>query len=392
MSDGGVVFPGLTQEQAVQRAEDAVERASAGLRGALPHWALQRTLGLEVWQWLGIPLLVVVLLLVSLALAHLTEALGRRLARRTRTGTDDAVLVSVYAPLRLLWFSLLARVGLGVLSLPDLVEDGAQKLLRVLVSAAFFWALLRAAAVWVESFSGSDWAAARPGSRALVTLAARVARFALVGLGVLAVLSELGYSVSSVLAGLGLGGLALALGAQKTLEHVFGAFALAVDQPFREGDFVQAEGVMGTVERIGLRSTRIRTLERTLVTIPNGKLADQRLESQSARDRILLGTTLHLTWATTAAQLRAVRDAVEQRLQAEPLVVPGSAHVRFQQIGSSSLDLDVSAYVQVTDWEQFRLIREGLLFSFLELVEQAGTSLAYPTSTVRWERVRPASP
>jgi MscS family membrane protein len=374
----------------MQRAEDAVERASLGLRAGLPRWALERTVGLELWQWLAIPLLLVAVVLLAMALARLTELLASRLARHTEGTLDDLIVAALHAPLRLLWFSLLGRVGLGALMLPDAVEGGLHKLLRVLVSLAFFWGLLQATSVWSERFARSSWAVARPGSRALVSLATRVARFALLGLAILTGLSELGYSVTSVLAGLGLGGLALALGAQKTLEHVFGAFALAVDQPFREGDFIQAEGVMGTVEQIGLRSTRIRTLDRTLVTIPNGKLSEMRLESHSARDRIYLSTTLGLAWSTSSAQLRTVRENVEQRLLAEPLVQRDSVKVRFASIAPSALVLEIYAYLETTDYEVFRVARESLLLSFLEAVEQAGTRLAYPTTSL--ELVRRSSP
>jgi MscS family membrane protein len=258
-----------------------------------------------------------------------------------------------------------------------------QRLLRIGLGLAFFWALVRAVSVWTESFSGSAWANARPGSRALVSLASRVANLSLIALAVLATLSELGYSVTSVLAGLGLGGLALALGAQKTLENVFGAFALAVDQPFREGDQVKVEDVVGTVETIGLRSTRIRTLERTLVTIPNGKLADLRLESFAVRDRLRLQQTLLLEFSTSATQLKAVRDGIAAALEAEPSVVKGSVAVRLVKIGESSLELDVAAYFQLGDLDAFRGLREKLLLVFLENIERAGTRLAYPTRSVQ---------
>jgi MscS family membrane protein len=189
--------------------------------------------------------------------------------------------------------------------------------------------------------------------------------------------------VTSVLAGLGLGGLALALGAQKTLENVFGAFALAVDQPFREGDFVKVGDLMGTVESIGLRSTRVRTLERTVVTIPNGKLSELHLESFAPRDQIRLTTTLGLVYSTSAAQVQQVRDEVEKLLHAEQKVVSGTVLVRLAALGSSSLDLEVSAYFQVTDFNEFRVIRERVLLAMLRVVEKANTALAYPTSTVQ---------
>jgi MscS family membrane protein len=380
MSDGGVSF---FDPKPVQRAEVVVSQASSGLRELMPAQLLERTLGLERWQWLALPVVLVLVVALTLLAAKVTEVVASRVARRTKTQTDDQLVVALRNPFRVLWFSLLGRIALPLVSLPDAVEGGVQRLLRIGLGLAFFWALVRAVNVWTESFSGSEWANARPGARALVSLAARVSTLALIALAVLATLSELGYSVTSVLAGLGLGGLALALGAQKTLENVFGAFALAVDQPFREGDQVKVEDVVGTVETIGLRSTRIRTYERTLVTIPNGKLADLRLESFAPRDRLRLQQTLALEFSTTATQLKAVRDGIAAALEAEPGVVKGTVAVRFVKIAESSLELDVSAYFQLGDLDAFRAQREKLLLTFLENIERAGTRLAYPTRSVQ---------
>lgn len=380
MTDGGVSF---FDPRPVQRAEVVVSQASSGLRELMPAQLLERTLGLERWQWLALPVVLLLVVALTLLAAKVTEVVAARVARRTKTQTDDQLVVALRNPFRVLWFSLLGRIASPLVSLPDSVEGGVQRLLRIGLGLAFFWALVRAVNVWTESFSGSEWANARPGSRALVSLASRVSTLALIALAVLATLSELGYSVTSVLAGLGLGGLALALGAQKTLENVFGAFALAVDQPFREGDQVKVEDVVGTVETIGLRSTRIRTYERTLVTIPNGKLADLRLESFAPRDRLRLQQTLALAFTTTATQLKAVRDGIAAALEAEPGVIKGTVAVRLVKIAESSLELDVSAYFQLGDLDAFRAQREKLLLTFLENIERAGTQLAYPTRSVQ---------
>ncbi len=380
MTDGGISF---FDPKPVQKAEVVVEQASSGLRALLPPSMLEQTLGLERWQWLALPIVVALVGALGLLAAKLTEVVASRVARRTQTQTDDLLVVALRNPFRVLWFSLLGRVALPVVALPDGVEGGLQRALRIALGVAFFWAMVRLVSVWTESFSGSAWANARPGSRALVNLASRVSKLALIALAVLASLSELGYSVTSVLAGLGLGGLALALGAQKTLENVFGAFALAVDQPFREGDFVKVEDVTGNVETIGLRSTRIRTVDRTLVTIPNGKLADLRLESYAPRDRIRLQQTLALEFGTSVAQLKAIREALDARLRQAPKVLAETVVVRLGKIGNASLDLEVVAFFQVTDFEDFRVIREELLLGFLEVIEKQGARFADPARAVR---------
>jgi len=150
-------------------------------------------------------------------------------------------------------------------------------------------------------------------------------------MGVVAVLSELGYPVASLIAGLGIGGLALALAlaAQKTVENLFGAFSIGVDQPFQEGDFVRIEDFVGTVESVGLRSTRIRTLDRTLIIMPNGKLADMRIETFSVRDRMRLSCVIGLVYSTTETQMRQVLTGLEARLRAHPKIWAETVVVRF---------------------------------------------------------------
>jgi MscS family membrane protein len=202
-------------------------------------------------------------------------------------------------------------------------------------------------------------------------------------LATVAIISELGYPVASLIAGLGIGGLALALASQKTVENLFGAFSIGVDQPLREGDFVKVEDfMMGTVEAIGLRSTRVRTLDRTIVTIPNGKLAEMRIESFAVRDRIRLACTLGLVYGTTASQMRLVVAGLEQTLREHPKIFSEGITVRFKELSPSSLDIEIMAWFTTADYAEFQLIRQDLLLAFMEIVEKAGTAFAFPTRTV----------
>jgi MscS family membrane protein len=235
----------------------------------------------------------------------------------------------------------------------------------------------------VESVRESRWGMIESSTRSLVQIGQRLAKAILAALVLVAVLAELGYPVAGLVAGLGIGGLALALAAQKTVENLFGSLALAVDRPFGVGDFVRIEDLVGTVEVVGLRSTRIRTLDRTLVTIPNGRLADMRLESFTARDRMRLACTIGLVYGTTLAQMRRVLDGLEEVLRSHPLIWPDAVVVRFKEFGASSLDMEVMAWFQTSQWPEFQLIRQEVLLRFMEVVERAGTSFAFPTRTIR---------
>ncbi len=202
----------------------------------------------------------------------------------------------------------------------------------------------------------------------------------------LAVLHSFGVNVITVLAGLGIGGIAVALAAQKTVENFIGGITLYADQPVRVGEFCRFGGAVGTVEEVGLRSTRVRTLERTVVTIPNGEFSNLQIENFARRDRIWYHPTIGLRYETTPDQLRYVLVEVRQLLYAHPKVDSASARVRFVRFGSSSLDLEVFSYVTVTDFGEYLEVAEDLNLRMLDIVAAAGSSFAFPSQTTYVEQ------
>jgi MscS family membrane protein len=341
---------------------------------------------LHLQQWLAIPVAAAAAWALGALLGWVTRRVLGRLAARTETKWDDELLVEVARPLTALWAVGVALALLPWLALGAAIDAKAEHGLRAAAWFVLFWGLARAAGVGFRAAGSAPWARQNAGLAGLLPMGRRLARLALLALGLVAVLNELGFQVASLLAGLGIGGLALALAAQKTVEHLFGSLAIGVDQPFRVGDLVTVDGVTGTVEAIGMRSTRLRTLDRTIVSFPNGKLAESRTECLTARDRIRLVADLGLTYGSTAAQVRRVLADVEGALRAHPKTWPDALSVRLTELRDSSLHVEVMAWIRTTDWDEFTAVRQELLLRFLEIVEQAGTSLAFPTRTVRLER------
>lgn len=328
------------------------------------------------------PLALVAAALMGWGASRLLRAALRAGARRTGVSWDDAVIDRLGDPLTVAF-----TVGAVLFLLPFLLLDAGfvtevRRIARVLLLVDFFWAAWRIVDVSGHMALRSPWAQRVPASRALVPLGARSVKVVLLAIAVVASLSMFGYPVASLVAGLGIGGLALALAAQKTVENLFGAFSIGVDQPFREGDFVKIEDFVGTVEAIGLRSTRFRTLDRTIVTIPNGKLADMKLESFSERDRLRLSAIVGLVYGTTPQQLRTALAGFEAVLRAHPKIWPDAVVVRFREFAASSLDIEIMAWFLTTDWGEFQSIREEVLIGFMEVVERAGSSFAFPTRTI----------
>lgn len=342
--------------------------------------------GVLWWQWIGIAVLLLVAYALGTLGARLVRGVVGRVVSRTQSRWDDAILSRMTGPLGVAGALMALSALLPLLGLAAAPEARAYQLVRGALFVDFFWALWRIVDVARDMLAASSWAAATASSRSLLPLGARVAKVVVAAIAVVATLSMLGYPVASLIAGLGIGGLAFALAAQKTVENLFGAFSLGVDQPFRETDFVKIEDFVGTVEAIGLRSTRFRTLDRTLVSIPNGRLADMRVESFTARDRLRLATVIGLVYETSASQMREVLAGFERVLRAHPKIWPDAVVVRFREFAASSLDIEVMAWFQTSVWSEFQEIRQEILLGFMAVVEEAGSSFAFPTQTLHLVR------
>lgn len=338
------------------------------------------------WQWIALP----ILFLSALGVGHLLGYVTRRLLARTTRRLDkqpdgqpeghpnESFVTRFSGPFTLSWALIAIYFVYPSLGLYPPAEAFMERVIRAGFFLIVFWFAIRGIDVAGERALDLPGAKGNPAARSLVPLGGKIVKIVVIAMAVIAVLSELGYPVTSLVAGLGISGVALALAAQKTVENLFGSISIGIDQPFRVGDFITVENVVGTVESIGLRSTRVRTLDRTLVTIPNGKLADLRIESFAERDRIRFLCVLGLTRETRAAAVREVLENARTCLREHPKVWPDLS-VSLIRITDVSLDVEISAWFSTTDFSEFLRIREEMLLALLEIVERAGTELAYPT-------------
>jgi MscS family membrane protein len=221
---------------------------------------------------------------------------------------------------------------------------------------------------------------------ALLRLGGRLLQGVAVVAGALALLQSVGINLTPVLAGLGVGGIAVALASQKTLENLFGGMMVIGDSPIRIGNFCRVGTMSGTVEDIGLRSTRIRTLGRTVISIPNADMAIQSIENFATRDKMLFNHTLTLRYETTADQLRFVLVGARRLLYQHPRVESDTARARLVRFAASGIDVELFAYLTSTEIEEFLAIQEDLLLRLMDMVEVAGTALAFPSQTAYFTR------
>ena len=196
----------------------------------------------------------------------------------------------------------------------------------------------------------------------------------------MAVLNDWGYNTSTLLAGLGVGGLAIALAAQKTVENLFGGVAVISDRPVSIGDYCKfGHNAEGTVEDIGLRSTRVRTHDRTLVTVPNGMFSSMTIRICSSSDKMLFHIILNLRRDTKPEQVRGLLQSIGAILTRDPRVEEGTTPIRFIGVGAYSLDLEIFVYIRTKDGDEFLKTQQELLLTVLDEIAAAGTALAIPT-------------
>jgi MscS family membrane protein len=228
-------------------------------------------------------------------------------------------------------------------------------------------------------------------SYSVLPLGRQVTKLLIFLFAILSVLSIWGYDTSTILAGLGVGGLAIALAAQKTIENLFGGISIIGDRPVLVGDACRFGDRTGTVTHIGLRSTRIRTPDRTIISVPNSQFSSLALENISERDKIWFHPTFNLRRDTTSDQLMKVLSSLSEILRGHSKVEVGPLPVRFVGVGAYSLDIDAVAYVTTSDYDEFLALQQELLLKMLQAIEHAGTALAVPLQESFASR-RPAEP
>jgi len=327
---------------------------------------------------LGLLLLYLVTVVLSRVLTPLTGLIWRAL-RRTRGGPPAEVLP---ASARLLLMSVVAHWLSSIVPLSLLVRQYLWNITTLMIIASATWLLVVVNGELERHLVRRVPRVNTAGAVSLLRVGRRMVDLLLVFAALLATLEHFGVDATPVLAGLGVGGLAIALAAQKTLENVIAGASLIFDQAVRVGDFLKVGEIQGTVDAIGLRSTRIRTLDRTIVSVPNGQIANMSLETLSARDKFWFHPVVGLRYETSGDQMRAVVDAIRGMLAKHQATDKDSVRVRFLRLGPFSLDVDIFAYVYARDWSHFLEIQEQLLLGITDVVRDAGTSIAFPSQTM----------
>ena len=321
-----------------------------------------------VWRWIALVLMAMAIWLLAAWLSRTLVAVARPLVRTP----------AFRGPLRACLAVAGFRIALELAPPSTLPRLFIERALALIFSLGVAWA----GAVVIDLL-GERWRArldprVQAVSYSVLPLGRQMVKLVLFLIAILGVLSAWGYNTSTILAGLGVGGLAIALAAQKTIENLFGGISVIGDRPVLVGDVCRFGDRTGEVMHIGLRSTRIRTADRTIISVPNGQFSSMPLENISGRDKIWFHPTLNLRRDTTSDQLQEVLASLREILARHAKVETGKLPVRFIGVGPFSLDVEVSAYITTSDYDEFLALQQELLLQMLQAVEHAGTALAVP--------------
>ena len=373
----------LISQRTLQQVPEAYESLRfPRLASKLPAFLVKtRPLGMPLWQWLAIVLLAPVALALGWAIAFAGRRgwqFVRRLRRlpppppapRRKIG-PGALLISV-----VLHYTFVYYIGTSLL-----YRQYYLWLVLLVFAVGAYWAVTRITYWIFRDVSHRLTERGRLAERSLVELSHRVLNVILFLILGLAYLKALSIDVTPALAGLGIGGLAIGLGAQKTFENLLGGISILTDKAIVVGDSCKIADQTGVVEDIGLRSTKIRTENRTVVSIPNGTVATATLENFRFRDKILCKQLLRLRYDLSPDHTRYTLEQIREVLAQHPKVEDATARVRLLKFGDNGLEVEIYAYILERDYGIFLATQEDLMLQVMESLEKTGAAIALPTQT-----------
>jgi MscS family membrane protein len=330
-----------------------------------------------LWKWLALILAALLLLAVSRQADRLLAAVTRIAGARMHTAASVLPWCqAVVEPFRVILSLLVFRLALEAVGPAAIARLYIGRAAQALLVYSVAWCLIRMVELFIGRVEAKLDTRRRFASRSMLHLGRRTANATIVVLGVLLVLSNWGYNTATLVAGLGVGGIAIALAAQQTLANVFGGVSIIGDHPVGIGEFGKFGDLIGTVEDIGMRSTRIRTLNRSVVSVPNSSFAGYNLENYSSRDKVLFNPTLLIKRTTPEDQVRRLVESLRLMLTANQLVECVPTPVRVTGLAAAAISVEIFCYVRTADADKFYIIQGDLLLALNRALQEANIELA----------------
>ncbi len=349
---------------------------------ALPPVFQFNFLGMALWQYTGIFFVLLVAFFVRKVSEFSLRKLAGWLVKYTPPHLDEEVVLKSIKPLSFLIFTLTIRFFYADLQLPVHVNATVNFALDVMIAASILWLSFQVADLLCDRLTRITAQTETKFDDQLIPMFRKMLKIFAITIGVLILMQSFGYSISSLLAGLGIGGVAVALAAQDTLANFFGSITIFADKPFQIGDWIVTGKVEGTVEEVGFRSTRIRTFYDSVISVPNSKLANSDVDNMGLRRFRRIRQVLGVTYSTTPEQMQAFVEGVRAIITANPSMRKDYYEVHFNGYGDFSLNVLVYCFVKVSNWSEELRVKHNFFLEILRLADQLNIEFAFPTQTV----------
>jgi len=321
-------------------------------------------------------------------IVRIFHAIAKKITSRTETRLDDLLLEAADRPAGMLVFVIGLIISVHLLNPPAetfpliTLADNAGRIISIIIGVWFLWRLTEGMAAY---FTARAKLTESTLDDQLVPFIAKTGKIFLVITAVLVVAQNMGYSVSGLIASLGIGGIAVAMAAKDTIANIFGSIMILVDRPFVVGDWIKTAEFEGVVEQVGFRSTHIRTFARTLVNVPNSQLANMVIDNIDQRSERRIKMRIGLTYGTTPTQMKAALAGIEQLLSDHPGVDQNYKLVKFDEFEDSSLSIFLYYFSTSKVWEEYLQVRQEVNLQIMELLESLELEFAFPTRTLHIE-------
>ncbi|MBN1445485.1 MAG: mechanosensitive ion channel family protein [Candidatus Omnitrophica bacterium] len=359
------------------------------LSAHFPVWMRRAIMNVAVWQFIA----AFAFILLGLVLKKISDYIFEKklipLFKKTRIDLDNLFLEALSKPVGFLLLLGGLAGAMAVLPFPETpdINGFVFGAVKILVALDFLWFLFRIVDIAVKYLTRLAERTESKLDEQLVPLVSKAIKVTVGAISFLWIMQLLGYNISSLLAGLGIGGLAVALALQDTLSNFFGSVFIFLDRPFIIGDWVKTGDVEGIVEEVGFRSTRIRTWPKTLVTIPNKTVANATIDNLSKMPKRRVSQTIGVTYETTAGQMERAVSAIKEILMNEKRVDQEFMVVRFSDFGSSSLDISILYFSKEVAFDEHLEVKEKINLAIMRKLKEMGLSIAFPTMSLYLENL-----
>ena len=340
---------------------------------------------IKIYRWLFALISFLFFLFARRIFIYLIFNIFKKIAKRTKTDIDDKIIRVIISPAKYLFIVFGVWSALNILQVKGEIS---QHFVKSLLVIAVFWTFHNAINAFKDEIYKFSAKFGKDLSKEIGNFFIKTIKVLIVILAVLSILQEWGINVSAFVASLGLGGLAIALAARDTVANLFGGLTILADKAMKIGDWVKIGSVEGIVEDIGLRTTKIRTFEKSIITVPNSYIANNPIENYSRRQNRRIMMYIGLVYSTPKSAVKKIVDEIREMLIKHPRIDTNlTLLVYLDEFGDSSLNIFVYTFTNSADWEEYLEIKQDVMLKIMEIVEKNGSDFAFPSQSIYLEKI-----